>query len=346
MNPLSGLYGRVATLRRAWYERHPDRRRRLSRPVISVGNLVVGGSGKTPTVAAIARLLVANGEKPAILTRGYARRAAADGVVVVSDSERVLEPVARSGDEAQMLARGLPGVPVLVSPNRFLAGRLAERRFGSTVHLLDDGFQHLQLARTTDLLIVAKADLTERLLPSGRLREPLDAARGADALLVAGTEADADAVAGALGGRRVFRIIPKYQALCVVSDPSEQGIPDPGSARRRIVAVAAIARPERFFDALRAEGWEVARQIVFRDHHWFSPRDLDSIRREAEAAGADLIVTTEKDAMRLDPDATRLSRYPLAFLPMQIAIEPQDAFVAWLKEQLAAARASRAMEAA
>ena len=120
--------------------------------------------------------------RPAILSRGYARRTRSDGVVVVSDRERVLAGVESSGDEPQMLARSLLGVPVLVAPDRYLAGSLAERQFGCTVHLLDDGFQHMQLARDINLLVMSSDDLKESLLPAGRLREPLDAASSADAL--------------------------------------------------------------------------------------------------------------------------------------------------------------------
>ena len=151
MNPLSAVYGRAARLRRSWYARRPHAQHRLQSPVISVGNLVVGGSGKTPVVAAVARLLLERGHRPSILSRGYARRDERDGVVVVSDGDRMIASVEASGDEPQMLARALPGVPVLVCPDRYLAGRLAETHFASTVHLLDDGFQHLQLARGTDL---------------------------------------------------------------------------------------------------------------------------------------------------------------------------------------------------
>jgi tetraacyldisaccharide 4'-kinase len=335
LNILSGLYGRAAEWRRAWYGRHPGRRLELARPVISIGNIVVGGSGKTPTVAALARLLQERGERPAILSRGYGRRAAADGVVVVSDGHRVLEPTRRSGDEPQMLAQSLPGVPVLVARERFLAGRVAERRFDATVHLLDDGFQHLPLARDVELVIVAKADLDEQVLPAGRLREPLAAARHADAVLVPGSEEDAREVAGYTGIREVFRVTSRYDDL----RPAQ---PDAGershAGGRRVLAVAGIARPERFFAALRAEGWDVAREMVFRDHHWFSARDAESISRAAADAGADLVVTTEKDA-------TRLSVPNLFYLPMRVSIEPADRFLDWLAGRLRAARARRGIAA-
>ena len=350
MSLLSGVYGRAAQFRRAWYGGRPYRTRRLAQPVISVGNLIVGGSGKTPAVAALARLLIAAGERPAILTRGYGRRRVADGVVVVSDGHKVLVPTLESGDEPQMLARALPGVPVLVSPDRHLAGRLAERTFGCTVHLLDDGFQHVQLARDIDLLVISAADLDERLPPWGRLREPLEAAAAADALLVSGTEDDAAAVAARLGVTPVFRLVPRYEPpRFVESQVVEPQFLEPRRASsecvRRVVAVAGIARPERFFAALRAEGrdgrrdqhwdqrrdqhWDVAREIVFRDHHWFSRRDLAVIQQAAVETGADLVVTTEKDAMRLDGASVGTSSVPWAFLPQQVSIEPPTSFAAW-----------------
>jgi tetraacyldisaccharide 4'-kinase len=338
---LAGLYGRAAQWRRAWYERHPHRRVRLDRPVISVGNLVVGGSGKTPVVAALARLLQQHGERPAILSRGYARRIFADGVVVVSDGTRVLQPAARSGDEPQMLARSLPGVPVLVARERFLAGRLAERRFDATVHVLDDGFQHVQLARDIDLVIVSTADLGDAMLPAGGLREPLSAMRHAAALLVPGADEDAAVVAehssvlGAGFSRptrpEVFQIRAHYEALRPVAAGDLLRVEERGG---RVVAVAGIARPERFFAALRSQGWDVVCEMVFRDHHWFTDRDVRTITRAARDRDADLVVTTEKDAMRLSlPD--------LFCLPMRVAIEPEHRFAEWLSERLSAARARR-----
>jgi tetraacyldisaccharide 4'-kinase len=334
LKALSGLYGRFARARRAWYTRHPGRRRHLNQPVISVGNLVVGGSGKTPVVAALARLLSKEGERPAILTRGYARRRGGDGVVVVSDPDRVLEPTDRSGDEPQMLARMLPGVPVLVSANRHLAGLLAERRFGCTVHLLDDGFQHVQLAREMDLLLLAASDIDDRVLPAGRLREPIEAAAGAHAWLVSGGQEDVELVSARLGRKAAFRLVPRYDTLRSL-DPFGAALP--GSAVR-VVAVAGIARPRRFFGALRDQGFEVVREIACGDHHQFSSGDIDAIQKAARQADADAIVTTEKDAMRLVDLPAGLLAHSWAFLPMEVGIEPPDLFTCWLHERLAAAR--------
>jgi tetraacyldisaccharide 4'-kinase len=346
LNLLSGVYGRATALRRAWYVRHPDRTRRLERPVISIGNLVVGGSGKTPLVATLARLLASAGERPAVLSRGYGRLDAADGVVVVSDGDRVLVPPAQSGDEPAMLAQTLPGVPVLVSRERYLAGRLAERRFGCTLHLLDDGFQHVQLARDADLLVVSAVDLGERLLPAGRLREPLVAARAADALLVPGTDGDVEAVMRGTGVETAFRVTVRHHTPQLITD-DPQGIGEDLShpPARPVVAVAGIARPERFFAALRALGWTIGRELVFRDHHWFTPRDMSRIEQAAFSAGANLIVTTEKDAARLSPSLVTAPP-AWAVLPLELAVEPGDQFASWLAGRLAAARRRRIEDAA
>jgi len=312
---LSGAYGRITTLRRRWYAR-PGTRRKLERRVISVGNLSMGGSGKTPVVAAIARLLRARGERPAILTRGYGRRDATEGVLIVSDGERVLEPVSRSGDEPQMLARALPGVPVLVCADRYMAGRFAEQQFDTTVSILDDGFQHVQLERDVDLLLVSDTDLQDSVVPSGHLREPLAAARLADAVLIDGTDEQCAEVISALAPSTMFRIRRHY---------GEVNGAFPGN---RVFAFAGIARPQRFFDALRAQGYDVAGELSFPDHHWYTPRDVAAIRAAAADAHASALVTTEKDAVRCDLGA--------AVLPMRVEIEPAGDFAVWLMGRLGA----------
>jgi tetraacyldisaccharide 4'-kinase len=335
LNPFSAVYGTAARLRRDWYAKHPASRRRLACRVVSVGNLVVGGSGKTPVVAAVASLLRDRGEKPAILSRGYARRETVDGVTVVSDGHRVLETVERSGDEPLMLARQVTGVPVLVSPDRYAAGTLAHSRFSSTVVVLDDGFQHLQLERDVDLLLVDPADLDEHLLPFGRLREPLDAARTANAVLVHGDLDQASRVGAALGARTVFAVSRQYGAPRLVS-PWGEPLPETGG--RRAVAVAGIARPGRFFDGLRERGWDVVRELAFRDHRWFSEADLTRIADAARDTRADVIVTTEKDAVRLEGWHT--TGPALAFLPMRAIVAPADRFAECVLGQLASTLAS------
>jgi tetraacyldisaccharide 4'-kinase len=318
LSSLGEIYGTVASWRRRQYEREPERRRTLSRPVVSVGNLRVGGAGKTPTVAHLARILLERGHRPSILSRGYGRRRPADGVTVVSDGQHVVADLSRAGDEPLMLARALPGVPVVVGGSRYEAGLLAERRLGATVHLLDDGFQHLQLTRTVDLLIIDESDLADRPLPRGRLREPLHNAAAADALLVSTDALSAvERVAGKLGVRTAFRLVRS----CVG--------PRGGS---RVFAMAGVARPERFFADLRASGWQVAGSLAFRDHHEFSRRDVERIEAAAAAAGADAIVTTEKDAVRLESHG--IDGLPVVVVPMTVSVEPSDAFCSWLLARL------------
>jgi tetraacyldisaccharide 4'-kinase len=327
LNLLSAAYGTGARLRRNWYRRHPARVRHLNRPVVSVGNLTVGGSGKTPVAAAIAAILREAGERPVVLSRGYARRDRTVPIVVVSDGTRVLEPVSRSGDEPQMLARSLAGVPVVVGSDRFAAGQLAESRLAPTVFVLDDGFQHMQLGREIDLLVVSPPDLDERLLPAGRLREPLHAASIADALLVEASPAEAAGIAARLGVAAAFAIARGYDAPRSAS-PFGSAMTIGG---RRVVAVAGIARPARFWSALRTHGWDVVRELPFRDHHWFSRADL---RRLADVAGecrADAVLMTEKDAVRL-PEPMPPGMPPIGYVPMRMTIE--QGFSAWLSERL------------
>jgi tetraacyldisaccharide 4'-kinase len=322
----SAVYGAIAERRRRWYAGDPSRQRRLARPVVSVGNLRVGGAGKTPLVAALAQMLVQRGERPAILMRGYARRRAPDGVTVVSNGQRVCAGLDVSGDEALMLSRGLTGVAVLVGADRFLSGVLAERRFGATIHLLDDGFQHLALARDLDLLVVDEDDLSDRVLPAGRLREPLASAARADALLTAATRPAAiERFRSASGGGAVFRIDRALGRPHGLRGGAATVAPEAS-----VFAVAGIARPQRFFADLTAAGWRIAGSMAFRDHHPYRAADGKRIVEAARAAGATTILTTEKDAVRMERlDGGAL---PIAAVPLTVTIDP--AFDDWLSVRL------------
>ena len=353
-NMLSALYARGAAWRRWWYAR-PGARRRLSRPVVSVGALAAGGSGKTPVAALVAELLRDAGERPAVLSRGYGRRLRASGVVVVRDPDRVRAGIDTAGDEPRMLAERLDGVSVLVSRDRYRAGRMAETRLGATVHVLDDGFQHLPLARDLDLVLLRAEDLGQPTFPAGRLRERPATARMADALVVDAADMDAArAVADRLGARTWFLLRRSLGALCPVASPrAGDGTAAATNAGRGkssgpseaaggivqaagpVLAVAGIAAPERFRDALAAAGFEVAGLLAFADHHPFTPADVRRIAAQAAAHGAGLVLTTEKDAVRLAPFAP--FDFAAAAAPLRVAVEPADRFRAWLLERIAAA---------
>jgi tetraacyldisaccharide 4'-kinase len=306
------------------------------RAVISVGNLAMGGRGKTPTAACVARLLVAAGERPAILSRGYHRRRPEDGVVIVSDGRHLRADIDRSGDEPLMLARGVPGASVLVCDVRALAAAVAETTLDVTVHVLDDGFQHRSLQRDIDLVLVTPADLADRRLPFGRLRSSASALRRADAVIVDG--AGAADIAPQLerfidkASTPVFTLRrrlegPQWLEAGGVSRP----LPAPSEP---VVAVAGIADPARFQRALETEGWQVAALLGFPDHHRYTPRDLARI---ATTAGDRVVVTTDKDAVRL------LLHRPLpvavAAVPLLVTVEPEQAFRTWLFDRLAGVRA-------
>jgi tetraacyldisaccharide 4'-kinase len=325
----SSIYGAVAGWRRHWYAQDPARRRRLQRPVISVGNLSVGGSGKTPIVAHLARLLVEHGELPVILSRGYARRHERRGPVVVSDRSRVLADFDSAGDEPLMLARMLPGVPVVVGSSRFVCGCLAEETLSATVHLLDDGFQHVQLERDIDLVAIGQNDLADMPLPAGRLREPLTGARKAHALIVtASDDAEAEYIARTAGVGTFFRA-KRHLGVPRPITPDGPAMVPPDA---RVLAVAGIARPERFFRDLAANGWNVVKTMSFKDHHRFTAHDVKLIGNAARSARA-TVMMTEKDAARLTAVSLGV---PAASVPLIITIEPAAVFSKWLRDRLEA----------
>jgi tetraacyldisaccharide 4'-kinase len=324
---LGRLPAAIARARRRYVTGRPDLRRRLARPVVSVGNLSVGGRGKTPLVHALAGWLRDEGWRPSILSRGYGRSDRADGVVIVSDGSRMLADLARAGDEPLMLARSLPGVAVLVCPDRHLAGRLAERHLGCDIHLLDDGFQHLALERTVDLVLVDSEDLAAAaVLPFGRLREPIDALRDADAVMWTG-DGSAEALAAWLGVADVFRVERR-------SGPIHAGVHGDvaPAAGTRVVALAGIARPGPFVEGLRADGYEVSATVLFADHHRYGEADLARVRTAVRESGAAGVVTTEKDWMRLLP--LRPLGFAAAWRGVTVTVEPFDAFARWLRARV------------
>lgn len=291
-----------------------------------MGNLTVGGSGKTPLAGAIAQMLLQMGERPAILSRGYARQIQEDGVVIVSDGTRVLSGVERSGDEPLMLARQVPGAAVLVCASRYTAGRIAETRLGCTIHVLDDGFQHFDLARDIDLLIAPDPDNDKRTLPFGRLREPLDAAAAADALMVEAGRGDPGPTSRAAGSQDPPPTFTFARQIC---GPT----PD-----HPAFAFAGIAQPQRFFADLERAGWTLAGHRGFSDHHRYSRRDIEAVAAAAAGAGARVLLTTEKDLVRLETIVRNMPELapPIAAIGLTVSIDPS--FSPWLHERLRAVR--------
>ncbi len=297
---LSDVYGSIALARRRWTCPIRPRDVGSDRPVISIGNLSVGGTGKTPLVAAIARLLVDMGERPAILSRGYKRRYGSDDVVIVSDGHSVLADVEHAGDEPFMLARAVPRAAVLVSTARYLAGRVAETRLGCTVHLLDDGFQHFPTGAQS-----RSVDRDERRpcrsvpLPRGRLREPFSVAAAADAVFVSSGD-----VAGDVDGRPVFQMDQRSTRR----ERSRLTFSQASASRHRLPSPARCLR-WRALPTLRDSSTTCGRpggisweRGCLPIHYQFSTLDITEVLRAAESAGAKAVLTTEKDVVRLSED--------------------------------------------
>jgi tetraacyldisaccharide 4'-kinase len=359
VSALDRLYAGVARARRRWHERHPEARRRLLQPVISVGNLSVGGTGKTPLAVAIAEWFIVRGERPAILSRGYKRADAVDGVVVVSDGARVLADLSCAGDEPLMIARVVPRAIVCVAEDRHLAGVVAERRLGATVHILDDGFQHVQLARDLDILVTSVGEITQgRVLPFGRLRESRDAAARADFVVVIDADSDAARLEawelGISGFATARRTLAHTGGTGGTGGTGPAGAGDTGdtgalgaagapaapmppmSPASPVVAVAGIGHPQQFFSMLRDAGYQLVATMSFADHHRYTAPDVARIAAEAERAGAAVVFTTEKDLVRFE------SLGPLPFrlipMPMRLDVNGWDALTASLDHAVHRAR--------
>lgn len=279
--------------RNALYDREILHSRRLQGPVISVGNLSAGGTGKTPFVILLGELLQARGIKFDVLSRGYGRK---------SKGVRAVDPAglpAEFGDEPLLIARKLQ-MPVIVGESRYEAGRLAESKFGAQLHLLDDGFQHRSLARDFEIVLVAPQDATDRLLPAGRLREPLRALERADAVvLTSGASADSFPIRG----RLVWRV--------------RRGIVT-GNVPTRPLVFCGIARPQNFVLQLRAANIEPVAQAFYRDHHAYTEKDVRELLELRQRSEAEGFVTTEKDAVNLGGYLSALN--PLAVVPVKMEL--------------------------
>jgi tetraacyldisaccharide 4'-kinase len=295
LNPLSTIYGGIVWVRNALYDARVLPARRLQGPVISVGNLSTGGSGKTPFVILLGELLKARGTKFDVLSRGYGRKSS--GVLLVNTAGLPQE----FGDEPLLIARKLQ-IPVVVGEDRYEAGKFAESRFGSQLHLLDDGFQHRALARDFDIVLVTPQDAGDRLLPSGRLREPVAAIRRADAIvLTSGASADS------------FPMEEKQLVWRVRRGIAPDKIPP------RPVVFCGIARPRNFVLQLRAANIEPAAEAFYRDHHAYTDKDVGELlvlKQKSEAGG---FVTTEKDVVNLGPRLSALA--PLAMVPVRMELD-------------------------
>ena len=329
LDALALVYGAAARANRALHARGWLRRERLGCRVLSVGNPGVGGSGKTPATAFLARELRRRGHRVAIASRGYRRRGR-EAVVVVSDGRHVLSTVEEAGDEPMLLAAHAPSVPVLVASHRALAGQRAIASFGCDVLILDDGFHHFALERDLDLLVLdGRFGLgNAKVFPRGPLREPLASLRLADAIGV---------VDGPLPPRdeeRLRRFAPAARRFAarrapVGLRPLAGGAKQPAAllAGREVGVLSGIARPGALRRSVEALGAAVVAEWSFPDHHRYRPRDLAGLAKQAP-----LWITTEKDALKIQPAWT--AGAPVLVLVIELEVEGAEALLDWLSTRL------------
>ncbi len=308
---------------RDWlYARGLLRSRRVGCPVVSIGNLTVGGTGKTPAVELAVRTLTEMGHRPAVVSRGYRRQSR--GVQVVADTASVRLDAEDAGDEPFLLARRLPRVPVVVGASRLQAARLAVERFGVTAVVLDDGFQHRTLTKDLEIVMTRARSPwgNGRLLPSGPLREPLSALRRADLIVAAGVASPGDIAdvlaTAALHAPGVPVLAARYTAVECWEAERMRDHPVHVLSGLPLLAFAGIASPDGFEATLRGLGAHITQMVRFPDHHWYTSSELTRLEARATASGACGLVTTEKDWVRLR--RLPLPRSPLHVLSVRLEL--------------------------
>jgi len=303
LSAVAGSYRGLLASREWLYARGVLASRALDCPVVSVGNLTVGGTGKTPAVELAVRTLRELGHRPGVLSRGYGRRS--QGVQVVADATSIRLDAEDGGDEPYLLARRLPGVPIVVGSNRFEAGTVARERFGITALVLDDGFQHRTLSKDLEIVMARAVNPwgNGRLLPGGPLREPLAGLARAHVVVATGARRAEDA---AEVRASVERLAPGVPVLTAVHEPTEcfeasamRFVPLSALGKTRLVAFAGIGAPDGFSRTLRDTAVDVTAFEPFADHHWYTREDLARLERRAADTGAEGVITTEKDWVRL-----------------------------------------------
>ncbi|HEX3086205.1 MAG TPA: tetraacyldisaccharide 4'-kinase [Pyrinomonadaceae bacterium] len=333
--PLSAAYGLGVRIRNSLYRRGLRKILDVGAPVISVGNLTTGGTGKTPLVELLASRMAGSGWRVCVLTRGYGRKST--GRVVVADNDSVLADLDEAGDEPLLLAENLRGrAAVVCDKNRVAAARWAIANLGSQIFILDDAFQHQQIRRTVNILVVDATNTfgNGKLLPAGNLREPVTELKRADCIVItrASESEDLEQLRARIG--ELAGPIPIFTSNTKLAEGrsldrtrSSEDVPD------RKVAMASfcgIGNPNSFVTLLRREGYNVVHSREFRDHHSYSQSDINQLVNDAFARGAHALITTTKDAVKLRSLTFDL---PCYVVDASMQIEQPEAFFRFIDQR-------------
>ena len=307
-------YGALLRLRAMAYTAGVFSSRRLPRPVVSVGNLSVGGTGKTPMVALLARRLMARGKRVVVLSRGYGGSLRGKTAVVADGNHVFLSPV-EAGDEPVLLAMSVPGLMVVVGSDRYQAGLLAMERLAPDVFILDDGFQHLRLERDLNILLLdgSRPFGNGLTFPAGLLREPAGAVHRADLVVYTRCEG-----APPQGVTEKPSCGSTHQLTGAIPLSGGEELSFSGLRHLRAVAFAGIAEPAGFFHSLQREGVQLAATLPFPDHCPYGEQNLAAIVRLKKTSGADYLITTGKDGVKLAPHLDRLGPTYTAGLELRL----------------------------
>ena len=341
---LSLLYHLIINSRNWLYDHQILKEVKLSCPVISVGNITVGGTGKTPCVIMLAQMLKEQGFKPAVLSRGYGSKSS-EPVNIISDGSKILRSYKIAGDEPLLIAQSLKGVPVITGPRRILTGQTAINKFGADILICDDAFQHRQIFRDINIVLLDSQRPWGNgyILPRGSLREPWTELRRASAIILTRSNDSGDPnnfmdKAERIKEIPIFR--SRHKAKDIVSGNYTNPLPLSRLTGKNVYAFAGIAQPQSFLNTLLEVEAQIVSFDIFPDHHRYNRKELAQIKNNFLENGADFLITTEKDGMRLQEYEDLLSTIYL--LRMEMEILPDKRLLEdFVLQKLAAARQSR-----
>ncbi len=334
--PFSLVYSALMIIRTKCYKIGIFRQHRLPVPVVSIGNITMGGTGKTPMVMYVCRLLQNAGKQPAVVSRGYGGKAKNAVNIVSSTTEVLLQPDA-AGDEPRLLADSLPGVPVLTGVKRYHPAQVAINQFYAGVIVLDDGFQHLALQRDLNIaLFNASSPLGNgRVFPGGEMREPFSSLNRATAFVITGVDQDMqkeidsfkDNLQSQFPGRPVF--IAEYKVTSLLDNQSSDAIALEKGKKIKLYGFCGLANPQSFLQTLRKEAFSIAGFRAFEDHRPYTTEDIAKLINVAKKSGAQGLITTEKDFVKI-----RGMKFDLPILTLKIELTLGDAFDRFVLEKV------------